>query len=208
LGQPTLRTSAEILNGSAGDATTVGMEWRTRVRLPQVFTREDTYLCSDIVRLSGINLTPEGEMLPGRNQTDRYVLQMSYDPDAVGRRRSFHLVWLNRGERRLLGDNDDAWRYAVDGNFGPQTRQYFLKEFDPSTDFHIGYEGWDPANHVVWAVVNHDGDFAVVSRSATVAIPMDSGQSMVPEPGPMLIWSLLGGCTIALNWWRKRPRPA
>ena len=43
---------------------------------------------------------------------------------------------------------------------------YFSRAYNPATDFHLGYAGFDTANHKVWAVINHNSLFAA-------AIPFD-----------------------------------
>jgi hypothetical protein len=103
-------------------------------------------LASDVFLLSGV-----GKL--GARQTDRYVLSMSYDPKrlrpaaiASGR---FGLVTKDAAGR---------WVNAVDANTGgaatfidgPWRREYA-----------IGAHGIDRRHHIAWAVLNHEGAFAV-----------------------------------------------
>ena len=101
---------------------------------------------------------------------DRFVLQLSYDSalaaaltagDALGAR----LGWLD--------PTDGAWKLAVLGNGDGGAGASFAgdRAYNGSTDFQLGRFGVDSANHVVWAVLDHEGTFAVV-----------------PEPSP---WTLL-----------------
>jgi hypothetical protein len=107
-------------------------------------------LASAIFLLSGM-----GD--PGSNHTDRYVLSMKYDPKQV---HSKAIV----GGRFGLAKRDAAgrWINAVDANAGgagifiagPWKREYAL-----------GSYGIDRKHHRVWAVLNHEGAFAVAGFS-------------------------------------------
>jgi hypothetical protein len=62
--------------------------------------------------------------------------------------------------------------------------------YDSATDFQLGSYGIDTVNHEVWAVVDHNSEFAVAQA--------------VPEPSS---WTaLLGGLGLLLGFQRgKRP---
>lgn len=51
------------------------------------------------------------------------------------------------------------WVHAVDGNSTPGGT-WDTGAYDPASDFVLGKYGVDTANDVVWAVVDHTGQFA------------------------------------------------
>ncbi len=97
------------------------------------------------------NLTGE---LPGADRTDEadtYVLSMNYD-----QRRSQSLGNGRFGIATL--DDDGTWVNAVDKNFGGE-KTYVQGPWREG--YALGTYGVDPATKTAWAVVNHEGDFAV-----------------------------------------------
>ncbi len=89
----------------------------------------------------------------GTEQTDTYVLSMSYN---------FRTGWHFRGG--LFGiaalDSRGRWRNAVDLNFGGK-RRFILGPYKPR--YKLGTYGIDPSTKTVWAVVNYNADFAVTT---------------------------------------------
>jgi hypothetical protein len=179
-----LGSTAEILAGDPSSASDVSMAWRTRSH--RDLLTADIYIYSDAVKVSGIAPILGGLTAPGRYQTDMFVLQMSYDP-TLANGHDMSVGYLNVGTDGVAGTEDDVWRYAVSGNLGSQDSLYFHRAFNATTDFQLGYEGMDTENHVAWAVVNYEGQFAVI-----------------PEPTTLAVWSLLGGIGVAYGVWRKR----
>jgi hypothetical protein len=61
----------------------------------------------------------------------------------------------------------NQWSLAVAGNTGGSP--FFAGDgaYDPGSDFVLGRYGVDTANNTVWAVVNHNSDFAVVPEPST-----------------------------------------
>ena len=98
---------------------------------------------SDIVDIQGTN-------------TDPVVIQMKYDPlkaaELFGGETALRLAWLNSAAGQ--------WVLATLGNAGGGP-QFFNRAYNPATDFQLGNYGVDTANDVVWAVVNHNSEFAV-----------------------------------------------
>jgi hypothetical protein len=94
----------------------------------------------------------------GSDHTDKYVMSMSYDPAKVRPKSisSGHFGLVTRGA-------DGQWINAVEANSGgaatfidgPWQRGYAL-----------GSHGIDRKRHRVWAVLNHEGAFAVAIFSA------------------------------------------
>ena len=173
-----LGSKATILDGTAGSLTSVSMAWRTRTTAEQ--TRHGGGLISDVVDLTGIALHGSG-LHDGSHQSDIFVLEMSYSPTelqsiwglteaqaaAQGR---LYLGYLDLGPDGVPGTVDDRWENAVFGNFGGVPN--FVGDHPySSSDFVLGDYGVDIADHVVWAVLDHNSEFAVVPEPGTLALP-------------------------------------
>ena len=97
---------------------------------------------------------------------------MSYDPgqllsiwglteaQAIAQNR-LYLGYLDLGTDGLLGTADDQWINAVNGNFGGTPDFVGNHPYD-SSYFVLGDYGVDMTDHVVWAVLDHNSEFAVV----------------------------------------------
>jgi len=176
-GASMLGSTATILDGTASAATAVSMAWRTRTTAET--TRAGGGLISDVVSLSGI--APNGTGLhDGIRQTDMFVLQMSYDPSELFRlwglteaqavaQNDLQLKYLDPGTDGLIGISNDSWTGAVDGNFGG-TPNYVGDHAYDSSYFVLGDYGVDTTNHVVWAVVDYSGVFAVPEPSSCILL--------------------------------------
>ena len=93
----------------------------------------------------------------GGDQTDTFVLSMSYDPKKA---RPEH---LGKGLFGLATkDEDGHWINAVGMNFGGAPK--FVKgAWKPG--YELGTYGIDPSTKTAWAVINYNGDFAVAGFS-------------------------------------------
>lgn len=98
----------------------------------------------------------------GSEQTDTYVLSMNYDkmPTHLG----------HGGFGIATKDKDGEWVNAVDMNFGG-TEKFVQGRWKPG--YELGTYGIDPKSKTAWAVLNYNGDFAVV-------------RDIVPVPGHRL----------------------
>ena len=89
----------------------------------------------------------------GSDQTDTYVLSMSYD---------HHRLLPFQFGKGLLGlaarDENGDWVNAVDMNFGG-TKKFVLGPWKPG--YGLGTYGIDLKTHTAWAVINYNADFAV-----------------------------------------------
>jgi hypothetical protein len=87
-------------------------------------------------------------------ESDIYTLSMTYDDDRVN---GLHLG--NGGFRLATKDTDGNWVKAVDKNFGG-SKKFVKGAWRPGCE--LGAYGVDPFTKTAWAVINYDGDFAVV----------------------------------------------
>ena len=89
----------------------------------------------------------------GNEQTDTYVLSMSY---------KFKPGWhFRRGVFGIAAmDSKGRWRNAADLNFGGKKR-FVIGPYKPW--YKLGTYGIDPYTKTVWAVLNYNADFAVIS---------------------------------------------
>jgi autotransporter-associated beta strand protein len=194
-----LPTTADILDGAASAQADVGMSWRTRAVAEKTLAGGE--LVSEVLDLTGVAPSGNG-MHDGSHQTDMFVLQMNYDGDELSSisggseaqiiaSGGLRLGYLDLGPDSLPGTADDQWINAVDGNFGGTPNFVGDQPYDPGY-FVLGDYGVDTANHVVWAVVDHNSEFG-------------STAAVVPEPSTLV---LLGVDAIVLaDWMRRRSMP-
>lgn len=182
-------TEAAILDGDNTNAAsqTVAMAWRDRADVEKPGT-----LISDVVRISGM-AKDGGQMNLSIHETPLYVVRMSYDENLLPGGASneaylaskglIALLWLNEAWNGVAGaQSTDSWKPASFGNFGGTT-SHKSGAYDPLTDFVLGNYGEDAASHTVWAVVNHDGQFAA---------------AVIPEPITLGMLAL-GGLLVTLR---------
>jgi fibronectin-binding autotransporter adhesin len=111
---------------------------------------------SDIVQLTGLN----GHL---------FVLQLSFDPLSLPIPGLAVLGW----------DDQGIWRNAVLGNQGGSN--LFVGNIAYNGTTQLGSWGRDLDNNLVWAVLNHNSQFMVISAS------------MIPEPSTWALLLLTGG---------------
>jgi autotransporter-associated beta strand protein len=192
-GGPQIGSTARILAGgnSTGSDATLLMQWRTRNRdetstgeggtsgpaagpLPSWMTDETGNhggLLSDVVDISGM----AGAGSPG--QTDLFVLEMNYtdalfiysgDEESLRCRGMIFLGYLNAEGR---------WVNAVEGNIGANTTDSAFLNVNGAYNgtLVLGSWGVDTANNKVWAVLDHNSQFAALPEPATVALMLGGG---------------------------------
>jgi hypothetical protein len=146
-------TVLTVLGGTASATRTVTVNFQS--------TSKGGQLISDIANFASTG-------------TDTFVLQLSYNPASLGATanvNSLFLAWLNPAT--------NTWQNAVLGNTGKSVPQQIIGAYNPATDFVLGDYGIDSVDDRVWAVIDHNSEFAV----------------SVPEPGT---WALLGLGALAL----------
>jgi hypothetical protein len=143
-------TIAQILSGTNGSTA---MDYTLRPLTKTVDTgwtpetdAKAGETASDVLSLWGMTDV-------GSDHTDPYALSLSYDQRRAGGR---HLSDGTFGIATL--DAGGNWINAVDANSGG-VKQFVVGPWDPSYGF--GTYGVDPKKKVAWAVINHDGQFAV-----------------------------------------------
>ncbi len=154
-------STATILDGTddSGSPETVSMAWRTQTQAE----RASPGLISDIVCLSG--------MASNGNETSPFVLQMTYNPALLPLGAGSEGLWASDERIYLayLDPSDDKWENAIDDNIGTNQGTFQLGAW-PTGDMTLGDWGVNTANHTVWAVVDFNGDFAVVPEPSTFAL--------------------------------------
>jgi hypothetical protein len=163
-GQSMVGSTATILAGTASVPATVSMAWRTAT------TNEG--LVSDVVDLTGMGVV-DGQTRNGSVHTNTFVLQMDYSPLGVEGRTG--LSELGAAEAGLIQMDyldlglGNQWEPAVAGNFG-SSNDYFVGVGPWNGDTNLGDWGVNTANHTVWAVLDHNSEFAVVPEPGTLAL--------------------------------------
>ncbi len=159
------QTLATILDGNAGGDATLTMAFNTPG--PGLFQAENGTVYSDVLALSGTG-------------TGTFVLQLSYDDTGLSpaQEAALFLSWYDPVALAFVN--------AVNGNTGGTPVFAGDGAYDPSTDFNLGTYGVDTYNNTVWAVINHNSEFAVV-----------------PAPEPSSLGLLCTGAIVLLRRRRK-----
>ena len=177
-GQGMVGSTATILDGTASGAATVSMAWRTAVAQPSGGGASEGFV-SDVVDLSGMTIV-DGQTHDGSVHTDTFALEMSYDPAAVTARTGLSelaaaeagdivMDYLDLGSSGVAGSTGSQWELAVAGNFG-STNEHFVGVGAWDGDMTLGDYGVDVDTHTVWAVVNHNSEFAVVPEPSALVL--------------------------------------
>ncbi len=124
------------------------MAWRTQTLGEGLF--------SDVVDVNGMALSG------GSGQTAAFVLQMTYIPALILSANELpYLGWLN--------PTTDSWENAVLGNFG-SGNETFVGVGAWNGDMTLGDWGVNTASDTVWAVLNHNSEFAVTPEPSSLAL--------------------------------------
>jgi len=191
-------TNALILAGSSTVGSTISMQWRSRAtsELPSHTTAGGIAagalpLYSDALMVSGVDVTGSA--------ASAYALQMSFDPTQIGSATTIQNAASNGFLFLGFRDASGAWHNATavngttdagvsvaGGNTGTgafvtaSCKDYLGSWSQFMTNGNPGYShtladllgswGVDTASNVVWAVVDHNGEFAVVPEPGTLAL--------------------------------------
>lgn len=153
----------------AGTNTSGGKDWYNRPLAKAIDTGwspKDATTASDVLTLWGLHDSLATNTNPAstaptynysydltRDQTDLYVLSMSFNPAGISEKK------LASGLFGLATrDAEGHWVNAVRANFGGEGS--FVQGPHVPGDT-LGTYGVDTATHTAWAVVNHQGEFAV-----------------------------------------------
>jgi fibronectin-binding autotransporter adhesin len=170
-----LGSSADLRAGvnSSGSAHDVAMQWRVRAM------GDGPGVGSDVLNLTGMSPATGTHV-----QTDPFALQMTYTPTGLGGDENvlaaeglLVLGWLDTTMNQPFG----LWENATAGNFGTglpgdvfpnvQSSWDAFAAANAITDANVGNflgsYGVDVAHHTVWAVVNHNSQFAAVPEPAS-----------------------------------------
>jgi hypothetical protein len=163
-------------SATGGTTETISMAWRTRTAA-EANPNQVNALLSDVVNLTGM-LSGTETQTPAltASGTGVFVLQMSYAQstlNAIGLNES---AIATSGELRLGWNDSGSWKTAVLGNVGAGGGTgIFLGAvaYDPNNPAHnvLGAYGVDPSSPtggVVWAVLNHNSEFAVIPEPSTL----------------------------------------
>jgi autotransporter-associated beta strand protein len=153
-----LGTTAELLYGTSTGTHALAMQWRQR-------TADDisALVASDVLNLSGMSNSGE--------QTDTFVLSMSYDPNQLVGGAAAEDSLAAHGLIYLISkDSDEKWANAVKMNFGVSIPDFRGVGPWTSADTTLGEYGVDTNTHTVWAVLNHNSEFSVVPEPSSLAL--------------------------------------
>jgi hypothetical protein len=184
-----LGTEERLLGGSnaTGGTETLSMRWRQRTAaestapasppLPANSSGEPSPLISDVVELTGLDFVGGGD---ATGRTDPYVLQMTYDPNALkggagtegikAQAGSIFLAWLDPTGG---AGGVPLWKLATAGNFNnnPAAPFNFQGSYAAAgSPTAIGSWGVDIAANTVWAVLDHASEFGVVPEPSSLAL--------------------------------------
>ncbi len=150
-------TSAKILDGINGSKNADFAARPLSKAVDTGWTPKDAadtkngVLASDILTLWGM-----AEL--GSDQTDTYVLSMTYDPE-----QKLPSDYKNGGFGLVTRNAAGQWIDAVDANTGGSKK---LALGPWKSEYGLGTYGIDTATHTAWAVINRNGDYAVAELKA------------------------------------------
>lgn len=166
-----LHSTATILSytNSTGIDTAVNMTWRTRTaaEASDQETLEGggtntggvtgSYLISDIVNLTGMQNSGSSSL------TDVFTLEMTYDESLLN---GFETDGVAHGTIYIAWNNNGNWVNAVTGN--STTASNYKGAIAPTGV--LGDYGIIPGSNTVWAVLDHNSEFAVIPEPSTMVL--------------------------------------
>jgi autotransporter-associated beta strand protein len=163
---PSLGTTATIFSytNSSGTDTTVSMAWRSRTadeasNIPSLNDNGNKtvgYLLSDVVNITGMD--------NGNGFTDTFILQMNYNEALLD---GHEPAGVNHGNIYIAWKTGSIWVNSILGNSTAASHYYPNQAYNASARV-LGDYGIDPTNNVVWAVLDHNSEFAVIPEPSTM----------------------------------------
>jgi MYXO-CTERM domain-containing protein len=171
-----LNTTVKLLyytNSTVGDTGAVSITMRTRTASEASNTetlqttgalnvggKNEGYLVSDVADVTG--------MIDVGTQTDKFVLQMSYNEALL---LGHEEMGAAAGRVILVSRSGTEWVNAVLLNVGAGNTPTFVnRAYAPGDENTLGLYGVDTTNNVVWAVLNHNSEFAVIPEPSTMVL--------------------------------------
>ena len=177
-----LGTAAKLLGGANASTTRDGSSRPLTKQVSTGWSVNLSGLASDILTLWGLQ-----EL--GASNADTCALSLSYDPSLVS------ADILAGGSFALASrDSNGLWFNAVASNTGGAP-QFVSGPWKSS--YGLGTFGSDTNSHTVWAVVNHQGDFAAAPVALVQAAVLSGPVSgaVFTNGYPILQWSGVPGAT-------------
>ncbi len=171
-----LGTAADLRAGQNSSGTDTGMTMRWRLRAGG----EGVQLASEILELTG--MANDGS---GSGVSDPFALQMVYAEELLA---GAEATRASRSHLRLAWLDDGTWTSATNGNAGSGISVFANVQSswdafalansitDANLGDFLGSWGIDTASNTVWAVLNHNSQFAV----------------LIPEPASLVLLGLAG----------------
>lgn len=157
-----------------GETKNVSMAWRTRTLNESYVTEPGGHPTQPPLQMNWLyfGMASDVVSLTGFTPGEKFVLQMNYVPtqfdEAQNRfEAAIHVSWLNPAI------DGGTWENATYGNSSRDPAA--LWNYDGSWaasgyDTKLGSWGVDTTNHVVWAVLDHNSEFAVAPEPAGVVM--------------------------------------
>jgi hypothetical protein len=162
-------TTATLLryDNTTGGSETIQMSWRTRTAAEATNTG-GVNLLSDVVKLEG--MVSGGESFS--TGTGTFVLQMSYSTAAIAALGLTEAALVADQSLRIGWWDGAAWVTAVNGNKGTSSPMFYNAAFDPMNLAHttLGAYGVNTGSSTVWAVLNHNSEFAVIPEPSSMVL--------------------------------------
>jgi hypothetical protein len=140
-------TSMSLLAGTNSSVATTNYGKAINNDVHVAWAAAEPRLASDILTVNGMSRTL------GSDKTDEYALSMSYASNGAN-----PASVKNGGFGILTRDADGKWVNAITRNLAV-TQKFVLGPW--SADHKLGSYGVDTDTNTAWAVLNHEGDFAV-----------------------------------------------
>jgi len=143
----TTTTTMKIIDGMNGSNCTDGSGRTLSKAVDTGWSARTSGIASNILKLWGMaNL--------GSDQTDEYVLSLTFDPAGVSS------ATMGSGAFGIATkDANGNWINVVNQNFESTFKKFVSGPYNAS--YSLGTYGVDPATNTAWAVINYNSDFAV-----------------------------------------------